>query len=83
MLRTETRNGQTIPYPVLNRTRYENGIGLCQLTQTSSELNGRAKQIIAVRDRLSNVNADSHSKLLLACQIERIKSTLNGACALH
>ena len=47
MLRTETRNGQTIPNPVLNRTRYENGIGLCQLTQTSSELNGRAKQIIA------------------------------------
>ncbi len=28
MLRTETRNGQTIPYPVLNRTLYENGIGL-------------------------------------------------------
>ena len=83
MAGTNVCNVQAIPDAILNGTGYKNGIGLGQLTQTGSQLNGRTKKVVAVRNRFSDVNTNSHSKLLLACQIEGFKRLLDGAGALH
>ena len=83
MAGTNVCDMQPIPDTILNGTCYKNGVGLGQLTQTSSQLNGRTKKVVAVRNRFSDVNTNSHSKLLLACQIEGFKRLLDGAGALH
>ncbi len=80
---TEIHEVDPIRYKAAHHLRHDYGIGFGTLTKARRHLYRRSKQVVAVGDRLSGVQANPNPELFPTGQIEGIERLLNGTAAIH